>query len=172
MVFKPKFCRLFLLLAVLPLTSCESKISQCQRIIKVHNQVVLETQKLTNSGTKGDTNVVLKTAEVFVKGATEMGAIEISDEKLTVLKTQFATMYQNSGQVAKQILDSQAKKKNSEVASGLSKLSQVASPEKNLVETINGYCGGSATPVEMTPPSSSQGSSSSPSASPTNSGNR
>lgn len=133
--------RLLLLpLLGLLLTSCESKVAQCQKIVKIHNQVVLDTQKFTNSGTKGDIKAVLESAAVWAKGAKEMAAIEVGDPKLQEIKTQFTTMYQNSSEAVKQIIDSQTNKKNSEVAKGLANLKQVASPEKNLVDGINSYC--------------------------------
>jgi hypothetical protein len=154
MVLSPQTRNLLLSVTCLLLASCESKVSQCQKIIKVHNQIVLDTQKLTNAGTKGDTATVLKSAEVFAKGAEAMGAIEPADDKLKELKNQFATMYQNSSQITKQILDSQTKKKSSDVAQGLAKLSQVGSPEKNLVDSINSYCGGDGSSTATSSPNS------------------
>jgi hypothetical protein len=122
------------------LTSCEGKVAQCQKIVKIHNQIVLDTQKLSKSVTKEDLGMVLKSADTFAQGALDMKSIEVNDPKLKELKDQFMVMYQNSSQVTKQILNSQSKKKNSEVVSGLEKLRQVASPEKDLVDGINGYC--------------------------------
>jgi hypothetical protein len=130
---------LFLLMGFL-LTSCEGKVSQCQKIVKIHNQIVLDTQKLSKSVTKEDLTMVLKSADTFAQGAQEMKAIEVNDSKLKELKEQFMVMYQNSSQVTKQILTSQGKKNNAEVVSGLERLRQVASPEKDLVDGINSYC--------------------------------
>jgi galactokinase/mevalonate kinase-like predicted kinase len=122
------------------LTGCESKISQCQKIIKIHNNIVLEAKKVSDTGTKGDTSSASKSAEAFAQGAKEMTSLEVRDEKLTEIKNQLATMYQNSSQVTKQILASQAQKKSTEAAKGLENLKQVASPEKDLVDGINSYC--------------------------------
>jgi hypothetical protein len=149
-------------LPCLLLASCESKISQCQRIIKVHNQVVLDTQKLTSAGTKGDLKIVSQSVAVFAQGAKTMNEMEVRDDKLTELKNQLATMYDNSSKVTQQILDSQAKKKNSEVAQGRERLSQVASPEKNLVSSINSYCSGGDAPASPVPSSSSPATTTSP----------
>jgi predicted patatin/cPLA2 family phospholipase len=150
----PQLRNLVLLMACLLLASCESKISQCRKIINVHNQIVLDAQKLANGGTAGDTTIVQKSSEIFAKGAESMGAIDAQDAKLTELKNQFTTMYQNYSQITKQILDNQAKKKSGEVAKGREKLKEVASPEKNLVDSINSYCGGTSSPVEGTSPNS------------------
>ncbi len=129
-----------LLIMGLLLTGCESKVSQCQKIKKIHNQLVLDTQEISKSVTKGDLKAVGKSADAFAQGAKDMKEVSTNDPKLKEIKDQFALMYQNSSQVTKQILDSQSKKKNSEVAKGRAKLSQVASPEKDLVDGINNYC--------------------------------
>jgi hypothetical protein len=122
------------------LTSCESKISQCQKIIKIHNQIVLETKNISDTGAKGDTSSASKSADTFAQGAKEMMDLDVRDEKLSVIKSQLATMYQNSSQITKQILTSQAQKKTTDAAKGMENLRQVASPEKDLVDGINNYC--------------------------------
>jgi galactokinase/mevalonate kinase-like predicted kinase len=137
------------------LTGCESKISQCQKIIKIHNNIVLEAKKVSDTGTKGDTSSASKSAEAFAQGAKEMTSLEVRDEKLAEIKNQLATMYQNSSQVTKQILASQAQKKSTEAAKGLENLKQVASPEKDLVDGINSYCSEGRKTEATTSPSSS-----------------
>lgn len=129
-----------LLIVGLLLTSCESKVSQCQKIKKTHNQLVLDTKEISKSVTKGDMEAVNKSADAFARGAKDMKDINVNDPKLKEIKDQLALMYQNSSQVTKQILESQSKKKNSEVAKGRARLSQVASPEKELVDSLNSYC--------------------------------
>jgi hypothetical protein len=131
---------LLLLLVGLLLTSCESKLSQCQKINRIHNKIVLDSLELSKVATKGDLGAVLKSADVFAQGAQDMKAIDVSDSQLKEIKDQLMVMYQNSSQVTKQIMDSQRLKKNSEVVKGLEQLRQVASPEKNLVDGINNYC--------------------------------
>lgn len=127
-------------IALVLLTSCESKISQCQKIIKIHNQIVLETKKISDTGAKGDTSSASKSADTFAQGAKEMTELNVRDEQLAVIKSQLATMYQNSSQITKQILTSQAQKKSTDAAKGMENLRQVASPEKDLVDGINNYC--------------------------------
>ncbi len=127
-------------ISLILLTSCESKVSQCQKIIKVHNQVVLEAKKVLDTGTKGDTSSASKSADAFAQGAKEMMGLDVRDEKLLEIKNQLATMYQNSSQITKQILTSQAQKKSTDAAKGMENLRQVASPEKDLVDGINNYC--------------------------------
>jgi hypothetical protein len=122
------------------LTGCESKISQCQKIIKIHNQIVLESKKVSDTGVPGDTSSASKSAEAFAQGAKEMKQLDVRDEKLLEIKTQLAAMYDSSSQVTKQILASQAQKKSTEAAKALANLSQVTSPEKDLVDGINSYC--------------------------------
>jgi hypothetical protein len=127
-------------IALVLLTSCETKVSQCQKIIKVHNQIVLETKKISDTGAKGDTSSASKSADTFAQGAKEMTELDVRDEKLLVIKNQLATMYQNSSQITKQILTSQTQKKSTDAAKGLENLRQVGSPEKDLVDGINIYC--------------------------------
>jgi hypothetical protein len=122
------------------LTSCESKVSQCQKIIKIHNQIVLEAKKVSDTGAKGDTSSASKSAEIFAQGAKEMAGIDVPDERLLVIKNQLAAMYLNSSEITKKILANQAQKKSTEAAKGMENLRQVASPEKGLVDSINSYC--------------------------------
>jgi hypothetical protein len=128
-------------ISLILLTSCESKISQCQKIIKIHNQIVLEAKKVSDTGAKGDTSSASKSADTFAQGAKEMTDLDVRDEKLLEIKNQLATMYQKSSEITKQILTSQAQKKSTDAAKGLENLRQVASPEKDLVDGINNYCG-------------------------------
>ncbi len=131
---------LLLLLVGFLLAGCESKVSQCQKIKAVHNNLVEDTKKLSTNVTKNNLEPVIRFADTLAQGAQAMKAIEVGDPKLKEIKDQFMVMYQNSSQVTKQILDSQRQKKNAEVAKGQERLRQVASPEKNLVDGINNYC--------------------------------
>ncbi len=149
-------------ISLILLTSCESKISQCQKIIKIHNQIVLEAKKVSDNGAKGDTSSASKSADAFAQGAKEMMGLDVRDEKLLEIKKQLANMYENSSQITKQILTSQAQKKSTDAAKGMENLRQVASPEKDLVDGINNYCSEGKktdaspalpTPVNSAPPS-------------------
>jgi hypothetical protein len=131
---------LALLASTILLTSCESKVSQCQKVIKIHNQIVLDAKKVFDAATKEDMSSVTKSGEALAQGAKDMTSLEVKDEKLLEIKNQFATMYQNASQVIKKIIESQAQKKSSEVAKGRGNLTQVASPEKDLVDAVNSYC--------------------------------
>ena len=101
---------------------------------------MLEAKKVSDTGAKGDTSSASKSADAFAQGAKEMTELSVRDEKLLVIKNQLATMYQNSSQITKQILTSQAQKKSTDAAKGMENLRQVASPEKDLVDGINNYC--------------------------------
>jgi hypothetical protein len=151
--------------STLLLTGCESKVSQCQKVIKIHNQIVMDTKKVSDAATKEDMSSVTKSGDVFAQGAKDMASLEVKDEKLLEIKNQFATMYQNASQVIKKIIESQTQKKASEVAKNRSNLAQVASPEKDLVDAVNSYCTEGKQATTTSTPASSSSSSPSPSVS-------
>jgi hypothetical protein len=154
--------------SALLLTGCESKVSQCQKVIKIHNQIVMDTKKVSDAATKEDMSSVTKSGEVFAQGAKDMASLEVKDERLLEIKNQFATMYQNASQVIKKIIESQTQKKASEVAKNRANLNQVASPEKDLVDAVNSHCtegkqAATSSPVSSTSSSPSPSTSPSPS---------
>jgi hypothetical protein len=116
--------------------------SQCQKIIKIHNQVVFKLKNLSDTaGSQGNISGIRKLAAASAQAAKEMKSLQVQDEKLLTLKNQFSTMYQSSSVVAKQLAVDLTKKRRSAVDNGLRKLQQIAGQETSLVNSINSYCG-------------------------------
>jgi ribosomal protein S13 len=117
------------------------KNTQCQKIITIHNQVVFKLKNLSDmSGSKGDISGIRKSAATFAQAAKKMKSLQVQDEKLLTFKNQFATMYQGSSDVTKQIALDLAKKRRLAVDKGLRKLRQVVGQETSLVNSVNSYC--------------------------------
>ena len=65
------------------IVSCsQSKVSQCNKIIKVANQAADEAKAITNGGKESDPKAMLKAADALEKASQDMQSIKVSDDKL------------------------------------------------------------------------------------------
>ncbi|BAT52394.1 hypothetical protein NOS3756_13340 [Nostoc sp. NIES-3756] len=126
------------------LTGCgESKISQCNKVIKVANQAASLGQQYgkdskTAKGSQGLTELATKIDQV----GTEMKGLEIKDEKLQGFQGRFLKLYQD---ISKGLNDAATaiNKKDIKSANRFFVNLQKSSVEEGLiVKEINGYCSG------------------------------
>jgi hypothetical protein len=126
------------------LTGCgESKISQCNKVIKVANQAASLGQQYgkdskTAKGSQGLTELATKIDQV----GTEMKGLEIKDEKLQGFQGRFLKLYQD---ISKGLNDAATaiNKKDIKSANRFFANLQKSSVEEGLiVKEINGYCSG------------------------------
>src|SRR5919202_2439445 len=80
-------------LSLLTVSCSESKVSQCNKIIKVANQAVTEAKSITNGGQASDPKAMLKAADAMEKASTEMKALNVKDAKLRDYQAGFIKMY-------------------------------------------------------------------------------
>lgn len=125
-------------------TSCgESKVSQCNKVIKVANQAALLGQQYGKDpkaakGSQGLTELATKIDQV----GTEMKGLEIKDEKLQGYQTRFLKLYQD---ISKNLNDTATaiNKKDIKQANRFLVTLQKSSVEEGvIVKDINGYCSG------------------------------
>jgi hypothetical protein len=125
-------------------TGCgESKISQCNKVIKVANQAASLGQQYGKDpkaakGSQGLTELASKIDQV----STEMKGLEIKDEKLQGFQGRFLKLYQN---ISKGLNDAATaiNKKDIKAANSFFTSLQKSSVEEGLiVKDINGYCAG------------------------------
>jgi hypothetical protein len=122
------------------INSPDSKVPQCKNLIKVLNQTVKKTKRITNYGKNGDLQTISKLSAMFDKAARDLDAVKIDDEKLKVYQEQFSTMYKSGAEINKQIFNSLKKKKSNKVNDELRKSNSIFKPERDLIAGINQYC--------------------------------
>ena len=142
---KPFFHRYAIILPItvligLLIVSCESKDSQCKKIIQVANQAVNDAKTITNSGRTSDPNTMLKAADAMDKAAKDMEGIKVQDEKLKKYQTGFISMYRSTSTATREFVAAFQKKDKAGAQASLKNLQQATSPEKDLVNQINAYC--------------------------------
>jgi hypothetical protein len=121
----------------------ESKVSQCNKIIKVANQAATVSQEFGKNprpekGSKSLTDVASK----LDLASNEMKALEIKDEKLQGFQQGFLKLYQDASQGLKDTAAALDKKNFSAANSSLIKLKKSTQSESTLVKEINTYCTG------------------------------
>ena len=127
-------------LSLLTVSCSESKVSQCNKIIKVANQAVTEAKSITNGGQASDSKAMLKAADAMEKASKDMEAIKVNDQKLQDYQTRFVTMYRDTSKATRDFVAAFKKKDRSAAETALTNLQKATTPEKQLVEGINVYC--------------------------------
>ncbi|MGF1938407.1 MAG: hypothetical protein RM347_029315 [Nostoc sp. ChiQUE02] len=121
----------------------ESKVAQCNKVIKVANQASTLGQEFAKNpnpakGSKALTELAGKIDPL----AKQMKALEIKDEKLQGFQGRFLTLYQN---ISKELNNAATAidKKNLPAAKGfLVSLQKSSTEESSIVKEINSYCSG------------------------------
>lgn len=124
-------------------TSCtESKISQCNKINKIANQVVSQVKVISTSSQANDPKVTIQVAEVMEKASKEMAASQVNDPQLKDYQTSFIKMYRDSSKAARDFVGAFEKKNRPAAETALSNLQQASNLDRKLVTDINSYCSG------------------------------
>jgi len=127
-------------LSIFMVSCAESKISQCQKIIKITNQAVSEAKSVTNAGQNKNPDAILKTADTMDKAAQDMEAIKVTDSKLETYQAGFIKMYRDTSQATRDLVSALKKKNRTTVEASLKNLQQATVPEQQLVTGLNSYC--------------------------------
>lgn len=122
----------------------ESKVSQCNKLVKVANQAVTVGQELgknpqQNKGSKALTEAAGKVDKI----ANDLKAVEVKDEKLQGFQSRFLKLYQDTSTGMKNTAKAVDKKDIPGANRLLASLKKSASDESALVKEINTYCTGS-----------------------------
>ncbi|BAY07627.1 hypothetical protein [Calothrix sp. NIES-2098] len=121
----------------------ESKVAQCNKIVKVANQAVTVGQDFGKNpnpqkGSKALTEVAAKIDTI----TTEMKGLEIKDEKLQGFQGRFLTLYQSTSKGLKDTATAIDKKNLKSANTALASLKKNSGEETKLVNEINTYCSG------------------------------
>jgi soluble cytochrome b562 len=145
MQFPTRYFVLFSLTTAISLltASCsESKISQCNKIIKIANDAVSQAKTVTNGGQASDPKAMLQAAEAMEKASKQMTDIPVNDPKLKDYQTGFVKMYRDTSKATRDFVKAFEKKDRPAAEKALTSLQQATIPEKQLVTDINTYCSG------------------------------
>jgi len=129
-------------LSLLTVSCGESRISQCNKIIKIANEPVNAAKPINNSSQASDPKVIRQLADVMDKASQDMKALKVKDEKLKDYQVGYVNMYRD---LAKAIRDLEApvKQKNRlAFEAALTNFKQAATPEAELAKEVNQYCSG------------------------------
>lgn len=145
MQFPKRYFVLFSLTMAIGLltASCsESKISQCNKIIKIANDAVSQAKTVTNGGQASNPKAMLQAAEAMEKASKQMTDIPVNDPKLKDYQTGFVKMYGDTSKATRDFVKAYEKKDRPAAERALTSLQQATLPEKQLVTDINTYCSG------------------------------
>jgi transposase len=110
---------------------------ECQAVVSIHNRLIANLKPVYAPNKAANQNQWQKSAKIYDRAAQEMTNLTLQDENLGQIKNQFATMYRSNSKVMKQVMTSSGRKRST----ALQKLAQAASPEKDLIDRLNTYCG-------------------------------
>ncbi|MEH2282408.1 MAG: hypothetical protein V7K90_13945 [Nostoc sp.] len=143
-VFKQSFILSVTTAIALLFAGCgESKVAQCNKVIKVANQGSTLGQEFgKNPNPAKGSKALTELAGKIDPLAKEMKALEVKDEKLQIFQGRFLTLYQN---ISKELNNAATAidKKNLPAAKGfLVSLQKSSNEESSIVKEINSYCSG------------------------------
>ncbi|WP_392531072.1 hypothetical protein [Nostoc sp. C117] len=121
----------------------ESKVAQCNKIIKVANEAATLGQEFGKNpnpakGSKALTELAAKIDPL----AKEMKALEIKDEKLQGFQGRFLTLYENISKELNNAAGAIDKKNLPAAKNFLASLQKSSAEESSIVKDINSYCSG------------------------------
>jgi predicted translin family RNA/ssDNA-binding protein len=121
--------------------SCTAdKASQCNKIIKVANQVASKATAVINNGQRDNAKETLEATDAMEKASKEMAALTLKDEKLKNYQTRYIKMYGEISKSTRDFIGAYEKKDRPAAEKALKKLDEAASQEPKLVDEINIYC--------------------------------
>jgi hypothetical protein len=127
-------------LSILMVSCSESKVSQCNKIIKVANKAADEAKAITKGGKESDSKAMLKAADALDKASQEMESIKVSDAKLRDYQGRFFVMYRDTSKATRDFITAFEKKDRSAAEAAVIKLQKTTALETPLVQEINKYC--------------------------------
>jgi hypothetical protein len=117
-----------------------SKVVQCNGIIKTANQFVTQATQLTNGGQTDEPQAILQAADAMDRAAEEMQVLELSDPQLVEYRAGFVKMYQEISQATREYVKAYENKDRPGAEAARSSVERATQPEQELVRGINEYC--------------------------------
>jgi hypothetical protein len=121
-------------------TGCESKVSQCNKLIKVANDATTELKAMGKEQSSDKIAQMTQFATTLDKYAKDVRAVELKDEKLVGFKQRLGDLYATSGDASRSLVEAANKKDEAGLKSSLQKLMAGSTQETTIVGELNGYC--------------------------------
>lgn len=118
----------------------ENKISQCQKLIEVVNNAVIQAKSITTSPNLNDTKVMVNAADLMDNASKEMEGTKVKDRKLQDYRSGFINMYRDISKAIRDFAVAFEKKDRKAAEAAQINLQQATTPEKQLVNDLNIYC--------------------------------
>ena len=121
-------------------TGCETKVSQCNKLITVANAATTELKAMGQEESADKVAQMTKFATTLDKYAKDVSTVELKDEKLLGFKQRLADLYKTSGDASRSLVEAANKKDEAGLKSSLQKLMAGSTQETTIVGELNGYC--------------------------------
>lgn len=124
-------------------TGCNTKVAQCNKLIKVANTATTELKAMAQSGGSSPKEKMAQMqnlADSLEKYSNDVQAVSLEDEQLKGFQTRLSTLYQSSSEASRGILTAAEKKDMKAARASLQKLSSGSKVESEIVGDINSYC--------------------------------
>ena len=118
----------------------QTKISQCNQIIKIVNEAVTSARQITNRGQTSDVASMLRAANAMDASAARMSRLSITDQTLKGYQARFIRMYKQTSQSTRNFVTAFNRRNRPAAESALRALEAATAPEKQIVAGINNYC--------------------------------
>ncbi len=137
----------FGVLVAVSLSACApNKVSQCNSVIELANGAASQANELTDGGQTEDQQAMLQAADAIEQAAQEMEALELSDRQLQTYQAGFIQMYRDTAKATRDYIEAANSQDRPAAEAAVANLKRATLPEDELVQSINTYCTGSATP--------------------------
>jgi hypothetical protein len=121
-------------------TGCETKVSQCNKLIKVANAATTELQSMGQNKNPDKLAQMKQVADSLDKYAKEVQGIELKDEKLQGFQKRLTNLYSSTRDSSLALIDAGKKKDASGMQASLKKMMSGSQEEGAIVQEMNTYC--------------------------------
>ena len=127
-------------LSFLGVSCTDTKVSQCNKLIKVANEAVSSVQSVTQNASPDNVEAMSKIAGAADKAKTDMEGLQLSDEKLKGFQTRFVSMYTDTSKATRDLVTAAGAKDAAAAQKAFDALKTATDKEAPLVSEVNTYC--------------------------------
>jgi hypothetical protein len=134
------------ILAIVSIGCGQSKVAQCNEMVKVSNAAAKVGQEFSSVSKMKDPAEITKffntTADKLSTHSKTMKALEVKDEKLKGFQTRFVSMYDGTSTGVRDAATALEKKDATTFQKAVVQMQASGSKETALVDEVNSYCSG------------------------------
>ncbi|MGB3616036.1 MAG: hypothetical protein WBA10_19750 [Elainellaceae cyanobacterium] len=129
---------------VVGLVSCSSgTVDQCNQLINVANRAVTDVEAVTSSPESPEsrnTESFSNITETAQQAASQLEAIDLTDEQLQSYRQRFIKLYRETGAATEQLVTAVEEQNLPAAEDAYEKLEAATGQEEPLVNEVNQYC--------------------------------